>query len=145
MSGENVISQRILFPEIINLTPAQNALMLELEPDMAKLGFCLSELSAMDWAINGIPQGLGGVNIKDLILQILDSVESGGASLQNMVYQHIALKVAQAGAFAYGRTLNDEEMEALVVDLFSRKEPNFTPDGKRTYNVLTFNQIAKLF
>ena len=62
-----------------------------------------------------------------------------------MVYQHIALKVAQAGAFAYGRTLNDEEMEALVVDLFSRKEPNFTPDGKRTYNVLTFNQIAKLF
>lgn len=145
MSGENVISQRILFPEIINLSPAQNALMLELEPDMAKLGFSLSELSAMDWAINGIPQGLSGVNIKDLILQILDSVESGGASLQNMVYQHIALKVAQAGAFAYGRSLNDDEMEALVTDLFSRKEPNFTPDGKRTYNVLTFSQIAKLF
>lgn len=145
MSGENVISQRILFPEIINLSPAQNALMLELEPDMSKLGFCLSELSAMDWAINGIPQGLGGVNIKDLILQILDSVESGGASLQNMVYQHIALKVAQAGAFAYGRSLNDDEMEALVTDLFSRKEPNFTPDGKRTYNVFTFSQIAKLF
>ena len=145
MSGENVISQRILFPEIINLSPAQNALMLELEPDMAKLGFSLSELSAMDWAINGIPQGLSGVNIKDLILQILDSVESGGASLQNMVYQHIALKVAQAGAFAYGRSLNDDEMEALVTDLFSRKEPNFTPDGKRTYNVFTFSQIAKLF
>lgn len=145
MSGENVISQRILFPEIINLSPAQNALMLELEPDMSKLGFCLSELSAMDWAINGIPQGLSGVNIKDLILQILDSVESGGASLQNMVYQHIALKVAQAGAFAYGRSLNDDEMEALVTDLFSRKEPNFTPDGKRTYNVFTFSQIAKLF
>ncbi len=145
MSGENVISQRILFPEIINLSPAQNALMLELEPDMAKLGFSLSELSAMDWAINGIPQGLSGVNIKDLILQILDSVESGGVSLQNMVYQHIALKVAQAGAFAYGRSLNDDEMEALVTDLFSRKEPNFTPDGKRTYNVFTFSQIAKLF
>ena len=145
MSGENVISQRILFPEIINLSPAQNALMLELEPDMSKLGFCLSELSSMDWAINGIPQGLSGVNIKDLILQILDSVESGGASLQNMVYQHIALKVAQAGAFAYGRSLNDDEMEALVTDLFSRKEPNFTPDGKRTYNVFTFSQIAKLF
>lgn len=145
MSGENVISQRILFPEIINLSPAQNALMLELEPDMSKLGFCLSELSAMDWAINGIPQGLSGVNIKDLILQILDSVESGGASLQNMVYQHIALKVAQAGAFAYGRSLNNDEMEALVTDLFSRKEPNFTPDGKRTYNVFTFSQIAKLF
>ena len=145
MSGENVISQRILFPEIINLSPAQNALMLELEPDMSKLGFCLSELSAMDWAINGIPQGLSGVNIKDLILQILDSVESGGASLQNMVYQHIALKVAQAGAFAYGRSLNDDEMEALVTDLFSRKEPNFTPDGKRTYNVFTFSQIAILF
>ena len=145
MSGENVISQRILFPEIINLSPAQNALMLELEPDMSKLGFCLSELSAMDWAINGIPQGLSGVNIKDLILQILDSVESGGASLQNMVYQHIALKVAQAGAFAYGSSLNDDEMEALVTDLFSRKEPNFTPDGKRTYNVFTFSQIAKLF
>ena len=145
MSGENVISQRILFPEIINLSPAQNALMLELEPDMSKLGFCLSELSAMDWAINGITPGLSGVNIKDLILQILDSVESGGASLQNMVYQHIALKVAQAGAFAYGRSLNDDEMEALVTDLFSRKEPNFTPDGKRTYNVFTFSQIAKLF
>lgn len=145
MSGENVISQRILFPEIIKLTPAQNALMLELEPDMAKLGFCLSELSSMDWAINGIPQGLAGVDVKNLILQILDSVESGGASLQNKVYQHIALTVAKAGAFAAGRLLSDEEMDALVTDLFSRKEPNFTPDGKRVYNILTFNQLSKLF
>ncbi|MGM9803447.1 MAG: DNA mismatch repair endonuclease MutL [Muribaculaceae bacterium] len=145
MSGENVISQRVLFPEIINLSPAQNALMIEIEPDMTKIGFALSQMSGNDWAINGIPQGVGNKDVKDVIFQLLDSIENGGSALQNRVYEHIALSVAQSGAFAYGRKLTDDEMEALVTDLMSRQDPNYTPDGKKIIVNLSYNQINKMF
>ena len=144
-NGENIISQRVIFPEIINLTPAQNALMLEIEPDMAKIGFCLSELSANDWSINSVPPGLGTAKAVEVIMQLLESIEAGGAALQNKVYEHIALSVARSGAFSYGRTLTDDEMNALIVDLMSRQEPSYTPDGKKIIAVLNYNQISKLF
>ena len=144
-NGENIISQRVIFPEIINLTPAQNALMLEIEPDMAKIGFCLSELSANDWSINSVPPGLGTAKAVEVIMQLLESIEAGGAALQNKVYEHIALSVARSGAFSYGRTLTDDEMNALIVDLMSRQEPVYTPDGKKIIAVLNYNQISKLF
>ena len=143
--GESIISQRVLFPEIINLTPAQNALMVEIEPDMAKIGFCLSEMSANDWSINSIPQGLGSANVKEVIFQLLESIENGGASLQDKIYEHIALSVAQSGAFNYGRLLTEEEMDALVTDLLSRQEVNYTPDGKKIITVMNNGQINKLF
>ena len=144
-NGENIISQRVLFPEIINLSPAQNALMTEIEPDMAKIGFCLSEMSANDWAVNSIPQGLDSTNVKELILQLLDSIEEGGASLQNKIYDHIALTVARRGAFAYGRSLTVEEMDSLATDLLSRKESMYTPDGKKIIEIISYNQISKMF
>lgn len=144
-NGENIISQRVLFPEIVNLSPAQNALMTEIEPDMARIGFCLSEMSANDWAVNSIPQGLDSVDVKELILQLLDSIEEGGASLQNKIYDHIALIVARRGAFAYGRMLTTDEMNSLVTDLLSRKETMYTPDGKKIIEIMSYNQISKMF
>ena len=102
-------------------------------------------MSANDWSINSIPQGLGSANVKEVIFQLLESIENGGASLQDKIYEHIALSVAQSGAFNYGRLLTEEEMDALVTDLLSRQEVNYTPDGKKIITVMNNGQINKLF
>ena len=63
IDGMNVVSQRVLFPEVIHLTPAQNAVFEEIEPEMEKAGFGVSRLSGGDWSINSIPPGLDNVDI----------------------------------------------------------------------------------
>jgi DNA mismatch repair protein MutL len=145
ISGNNITSQSILFPVMLQLSPAQAAILNEVLPEMEKIGFNLSQLSGDDWSVNAVPSGLDGVDIKDIVLQVIDSIVSGGDSVSARVYEHIALTVAQSGAIPYGRILTAGEMESLVSDLMRLPEHSFTPGGKTIISVISYEQIDKLF
>lgn len=138
-------SQRIMFPEVLYLTSAQNLILEELEPEMQKLGFDVAFIGDNAWSINGVLNGIEGIDVKDLILQVIDSVIDGGDSLSTHVYEHIALVIARRAAIPYGRTLSQQEMEMLLSDLLRLPKPNYTPDGKSIINVVTSEYISKLF
>lgn len=145
ISGNNITSQSILFPVMLQLSPAQAAILNEVLPEMEKIGFNLSQLSGDDWSVNAVPSGLDGVDIKDIVLQVIDSIVSGGDSVSARVYEHIASTVAQSGAIPYGRILTAGEMESLVSDLMRLPEHSFTPGGKTIISVISYEQIDKLF
>ena len=140
-----IASQTILFPEVIHLDHARHVVLCGLVPELEKIGFSISQLSAGDWSVSAIPAGLEGVDVNDLLMQVIDSMEGGGAPIKSRILEHIALKVANAAAIPYGRRLAQEEMDALVADLFSLANPNYTPDGHIVMSVIPVEQIAKLF
>ena len=145
VDGMNVVSQRVLFPEIIHLTAAQNAVFEEIENDLEKVGFGLSRLSGDDWSINSVPPGLDNVDIIELLNEVIVSVTSGGASIKDKIFEKIAMTIATRAAVPYGRQLNDEEKKALVGDWKNLKNSKYTPDGKTIANVMTFDQLSKMF
>ncbi len=145
IDGKNITSQSILFPDILQLTPAQDTILSGLEPEMEKIGFNFSRLSGNDWSINAVPAGMDHIDIKDTILQVIDSAESGGASISEKVYDHIAFTVAKAAALPYGTSLNADEMDKLLSSLLKLQNPNYTPDGKTIIKLITNEQIEKMF
>ena len=145
IKGEKVKSQSVLFPDIIHLTPSQNIILKELEPEMEKVCITLSQLGGNDWSINAIPAGMGTFDVKDTLLQVIESITAGGESISETVYSKIALTVAKNSAIPYGKTLNDDEMEDLLVKLLQLPNPNYTPDGKTVISVISNEQIEKLF
>ncbi|MBR5684737.1 MAG: DNA mismatch repair endonuclease MutL [Muribaculaceae bacterium] len=138
-------SQTILFPEVMNLSPAQGVTLEGLLPEMETMGFSLSKLSGNDWAVNAIPAGLDGVDAAAMVQQIIESVDQGGMPLKKRILEHLALTVARSAAIPAGRTLMQEEMDIIVADLLRLPEPNYTPDGKTIINVIPIDQITKLF
>ncbi len=145
IDGKNVTSQSILFPDLLQLSPAQNAILHDLQPEMERIGFNLSQLSGNDWSINAVPAGMDHVDIKDTILQVIDAMESGGESITNKVYDHLALTVARSAALPYGKMLTPEEMDKLLSQLLRLSNPNYTPDGKLVIKLITNEQIEKMF
>lgn len=145
MSGENIVSQAILFPEILHLSMSQNLIIEELHDEMERVGFNLANLGGNDWSINGVPAGVEGVDVKDLLLQVIESIIEGGDSISNKVFEHIALTVADKAAIPYGRILQQEEMEQLMGDLLKLPQPNYTPSGKTIICTMTLDQITKMF
>ena len=138
-------SQTILFPEVMNLSPAQGVTLEGLLPEMETMGFSLSKLSGNDWAVNAIPAGLDGVDAAAMVQQIIESVDQGGMPLKKRILEHLALTVARSAAIPAGRTLMQEEMDIIVADLLRLPEPNYTPDVKTIINVIPIDQITKLF
>lgn len=145
LDATTISSQRVLFPEVLQLTTSQNIILKELEPEMEKIGFNLAQLSDNDWSINAVPAGMENVNIKDTILQVIDEVSMGGTSITTKVYESIALRVAKSAAIPYGKTMLQEEMDTLLSKLLCLPNPNYTPDGKTIISVLSNDQLEKMF
>lgn len=144
-SADNIASQRIMFPEVIHLTSSQNLILEELEKEIARIGFDVAFLGDNAWSVNGVPSGIEGIDIKDLLLEVIDSVLSGGESLASRIFEHIALTVARKAAIPYGKSLTQNEMETLLSELLLLPKPNYTPDGKPIISVMDIEQINKLF
>ena len=145
-------SQRLLFPETMQLSPSDTVIMEQILPELSVLGFDLSPLGGCTFAVNGIPAGLEGVEPITLLQQIVADVSEhdamNGAAAQAMnlsVSQSLYLSLARAAAIPYGQVLSNEEMENIVNSLFSCSNVNYTPDGKPILVILPQTDIDALF
>lgn len=140
-----VESQRVLFPEILQLTTAQNPILEELSNSLENMGFDISFLGNSSWAINSVPAVLKDLNVKEFISDIIESSIVGGKELPQKIKEHIALSSAKAAAIQYGKILTNEEMATIASDLFISKEQKYTPDGKIIISTISNDEIAKYF
>ena len=64
-------TQRLLFPETVDLTAAEAALMPDLLPLLAAVGFDLTPLGPVSYAVSGVPADIEGVDPVALLHDIL--------------------------------------------------------------------------
>ena len=150
--GTVVSSQRLLFPETMQLSPSDTVIIEQILPELSALGFDLSPLGGGTFAVNGIPAGWEGIEPISLIQQILADVADhdamDGAASQAMglsVSQSLHLSLARAAAIPYGQVLSNEEMENIVNSLSTCSNVNYTPDGKPILVILPQAEIEGLF
>ncbi|MDE7161072.1 MAG: DNA mismatch repair endonuclease MutL [Muribaculaceae bacterium] len=148
LSRQEGVSQRVMFPESIELDAARQAALAAVTADLSRLGFELEYDEERLWRITAVPGMLKGADPKDVVMRILDSVcefsadyGADGAPAESML-SRAALLMARAAAIKGGRRLAEGEMEHLVGELFSLPDPSLTPDGHRVYALLTSDAIA---
>ena len=138
-------SQQLLFPEVVEFTPAEAALMPAIGDDLRFVGFDLNDLGGGSYAINGLPIGIEGIDIVQLLKDIVARCVDVGADAQELLCDAIALSLAKATAIPVGKSLTGEEMDHLIASLFSCQDSNLTPDGKTILTMLTDEELDKRF
>lgn len=138
-------TQRVIFPEVVDLTAAQNAVMEGIVDEANALGFDISCLGDNSWTLNGMPSVMNDVNPRELMLSMIDTVVDGSGKIADDLRHNIALSMARAAAIKPGRQLTSAEMEHLLGDLFKLTTPNYTPDGKIIITIIAIDDIARLF
>ena len=139
------VSQRTLFPEIIQLTTAQVAILQNIMADLQFLGFDLSDMGNNAYSVNGIPSGIEGVNIETLIWNMLETATEKGRDVKADIHERLALSLAEAAAIPYGQVLSSLEMEQLVGDLLASVMHNYPPDGKTVISILSNDESSKVW
>jgi DNA mismatch repair protein MutL len=138
-------SQQMLFPEIIEFTASEAAMLPGLADELRCLGFDLNPMGNNSYSINGLPAGVEDRNPAVLIKELVsDALELGG-TMGGQLMETLVLSLAKAAAIRPGKTLSVEEMESIVAALFSLEANGLTPDGKRIMSVLTDEELSRRF
>jgi DNA mismatch repair protein MutL len=139
------VSQQLLFPEIIECTASEAAILPALSDELREFGFDLSPLGNNSYSINGVPVGIQERNPSALLRELLDNAMEAGGATGERATETLALSLAKAAAIHPGKTLTLEEMESIIGALFSSETSRLTPDGKPIMSVLTEDELAKRF
>jgi len=136
-------SQQKLFPKTIVLQASDEQLLIEILPDMKTLGFDINSFGKHTFAVNGVPAELSQYNEQDLILKLIEEYKNQASAVLNKK-EKIARALAKRAATKAGTSLNNEEMNSLIDELFACKEPNYAPDGKVCLTTLSIAQLFEL-
>ncbi len=151
IAGQELVSQRVMFPESVELDPVHQEALAEVSGELNRLGFVLDYDEGMRWRITSVPAMIGETEAKDVVLRILDSVCEGGenygisgSALDDML-SRMALIMARASAIPGGVKLANDEMEHIVGELFLLPDPAYTPNGNKVYCVLDAQALESMF
>ena len=145
LESRNGTSQRLLFPEILQIPPSRADVMKSLMDDLHSIGFEFSDLGGGSFAISAQPSGTEGLNAKSLVENIIDDAIEGSYKVKEDVFRHIAASMARKAAIVVGQILRKEEMEDLIDKLFACKSPNYTPNGKLILTIIPQEKIEQIF
>lgn len=144
LSERQGMQQRIMFPEIIQLTPQQQILLGKTADDIIAAGFDLSDLGNGSFAINAIPSGTESINATELLRDILSDI-AGSGNIKSEINSNIAFTLARDVAIRPETELSNLEMNSIINELFATESPNYTPDGKLIVTIIPQENIEKLF
>ena len=137
-------TQKMLFPEMVNLPTSNEAALQKILSEMQTMGFELSNMGGGSYAVNGIPAGIEGLNISALVGDMVASTLEDGSSVSEEIDKALALSLARNAAIPHGQVLGNEEMENLVNELFACNNVNYTPTGKTILIILKQLDIEKM-
>ncbi|GAA6530282.1 MAG: DNA mismatch repair endonuclease MutL [Prevotella sp.] len=137
-------SQRVLFPEVVQIPASDQVMLKKVLPEMEELGFELSDLGKGSYAVNGVPEGLEGLDFSRLVSDMISSAIEKGSKVKEEMDRTLAVSLARHAAIPQGQVLNNDEMENIVNSLFACPHPKYTPDGKCIVGILPQQEIDHL-
>lgn len=145
LQRKNGASQQLLFPQVLNINPADQILLSEITDEINDLGFRLQVLANGQMEMVGVPAEFGDEDGQNLLEGILEQLKHASADLT----AHRAEKIAQtmANRFAaryHQRRLNELEMHGLIEQLFASSNPNSSPNGESISQLLNEMSISQL-
>ena len=143
MQEHNAATQGLLFPELLEMSPSDAALLTGILDDVRALGFDITPLGGGSFSIVGTPSEQ--VNPVAVVQQMVESVKQQDGGHADAIHHQLALVLARNNAIEVGEVLTSVQMETLIGDLFQCENPNLSPSGKTILTILQQEQIDKMF
>ncbi|MFT6716049.1 MAG: DNA mismatch repair protein MutL [Saprospiraceae bacterium] len=136
-------SQRLLFPETIEV-PAKDMSTIEaLLPDLVSLGFDISLFGKDSFVVNGVPSDMKNYSAKDLVEDLIAQFQQDTNKLKLSQREKLAVSMAKKLAVKYGQKMESEEVKTLCEQLFMCEQPLTSPTGKPTLISYNLSLIDK--
>ncbi|MDA9555008.1 DNA mismatch repair endonuclease MutL [Pelobium sp.] len=140
------LSQQSLFPQTVTLNTTDFALATELLPDLHALGFQIRDFGKNTLIVEGVPADLQENNdLAAMLEQLIEGFKNNHTILKLDKRENLARTLAKNSALKAGTTLEVEEMNNLIDQLFACAMPNVSINGKQIIVKITLEELAEKF
>lgn len=141
--GGEVSKQGLLDPLVLEVRPAQAALLVSSGDELARWGFEVEPLDQNACLLRAVPSLLRGNQLKEAFQEIVSALEEtgGGPAWEDRLRQSLACH----GAVRAGQTLTPQEMRELLLALEATDLPYTCPHGRPTMVYLSSARLNREF
>jgi len=143
LAKEPLPAQALLFPQPLDLAPAQASLLTGWASTLERLGFALEGFGGATVLLRSVPVLLGGREPRRLIERMIEEVAAPGREAEGPLLDRALAFVACRAAIKAPAPLEREEMRRLVADLSVAQEPYFCPHGRPIVSRLSLREIRR--
>ena len=137
--------QQLMPPIIVTLTAAQETVFGQYAENFSHMGFEIEAFGGREYAVRGVPVELYGYNAKDMVIQILDSLESDARGLNPDLISDKMASMACKAAVKGNQALSFPEADALIGELLEADDPYTCPHGRPTIIAMSKYELEKKF
>ena len=144
--GEKIMSQRLLIPEIANLSPGEFAIIMESMKVLEAMGIEVEPFGEKTVILKSVPARLSHVEPKELFFEMLEELSNTERPLsleerQEKIFALLACK----GAVKANQTLSEAEVTRLCRDLDATRFSSTCPHGRPVYVSFNLRDMEKMF
>ena len=137
--------QMLLIPEVIEVKNNElNIIQTNMEL-FNEAGFEIEEFGGNTVKISAVPSEIAGITIKDLFLDLLDSLQKESGVIENDKAEYSIFTMACKAAVKANMNLNIVEIEALIDEMMKLENPFTCPHGRPTAIKMTKYELEKKF
>lgn len=146
-SGEEHITQKVMFPVQVQVGPAPRLLFDENSEILRSLGFDISPIGNDTIAVGGVPEGFEGSEqaIHDMVGDLLGVLAVDPHGLPEIMHSNMASKFSAMAARHFAPIANKSQAQSLLEDLFGCENSETTPSGSRITWIIDIDELEKKF
>ncbi|HVZ59845.1 MAG TPA: DNA mismatch repair endonuclease MutL [Terriglobales bacterium] len=143
---DQVETQRLLMPMVVELTPGQQAVFAELCDELQRNGFEVEPFGSRTVAVKTSPAGIDAVQIERMLHELLTQFEREEQVLNiEIVRRRIAASIACHAAIKINTPLDAGKMEWLLKELARTECPMSCPHGRPVVLRYSLQEIQRAF
>ena len=139
------LHQQQLFPQTIEFSAIDFALVTELEEEIRALGFDIKPFGKNTFVVHGVPSDIQAGEEKEMIEGLLEQYKNNESELKLDKRENLARSIAYNLAIKSGKPLSIKEMKHLTDELFACDSPTLAPNGKPVLMMINEEEFAKRF
>lgn len=140
------VSQQSLFPQTVTLNTTDFALANELLPYFHALGFQIRDFGKNTLVIEGVPADIPENNdLARMLEELIEGFKNNHTVLKLNKRDNLARTLAKNSAIKAGTTLETEEMNDLIDQLFACDMPSASINGKQIIIKITLEELVERF
>jgi DNA mismatch repair protein MutL len=136
------VAQQQLFPQTVELAAQDFDVLLEMQFYLSRLGFVVKEFGKNTVVIEAVPVELRSRNEEKVLREMIDDYKQ---DKEPDIRERIATVYSCKNAIKAGDNLKQEEIVALIDNLFATQNPYFCPHGRPIIVSVPMEELDRRF
>ncbi|MFO7869612.1 MAG: DNA mismatch repair endonuclease MutL [Bacteroidales bacterium] len=140
-----VSSQKILMPVKIEVDFSDFETVQHILPELQSFGFDIEEFGKNCFVINGCPPEIEISKMEEVVYDFVRMYSENQSHMREKMKEHVAKMLANSAALHKNVSMQQDEMQAFIAQLFQCQSHSLSAHGKVAVILLEYDEILQKF